>query len=331
MKRALLVGIDHYRGMPLTGCVADATEMAELLKRNSDDRMNYEVKLVTSTKGGDPITRTDLRRLLQKLFRDAKNMQLLFYFAGHGAESPWGSELVTQDYRQSRYGVSVNDIITLANASAAPEIVIILDSCYSGDIGDTPGFQMDALSPDFRFGRALLREGVTILAAARPREGAAEEDGHGSFTKLLLQGLEGAAADHLGNVTALSLYDFASRPFGAFEQRPMLKAHVNAPSVLRECTPAISQDLLMTLTRYFASPGIKLRLSPRYEGKRPIPRGKEPTPEQRAFDYFKLLRNAGMLSTEDNADLYFAAIKSKRVFLTPTGRYFWKIAKKEGI
>src|SRR5262245_29326477 len=137
MKRALLVGIDHYRAMPLSGCVADATEMAMMLRRNSDNSKNYDVKLIAGAKGGEEITRTDLRRLLQQLFADSKNMQLLFYFAGHGAESPWGSELVTQDYQKSRYGVAVNDVITLANASPAQETVIILDSCYSGNIGDT--------------------------------------------------------------------------------------------------------------------------------------------------------------------------------------------------
>jgi hypothetical protein len=38
-----------------------------------------------------------------------------------------------------------------------------------------------------------------------------------------------------------------------------------------------------------------------------------------------------MLAIEDDLDLYFAALKSKEVFLTAAGRYFWGLAKKERI
>jgi hypothetical protein len=67
-------------------------------------------------------------------------------------------------------------------------------------------------------------------------------------------------------------------------------------------------------------------MSPDHEGVRPILPGVEPTPEQAAFDYFKELRNAGLLTTEGNKDLYFVALASEEVFLTPLGRYFWTLA-----
>ncbi|HYL98597.1 MAG TPA: caspase family protein [Blastocatellia bacterium] len=328
-KRALLVGIDHYRGMALKGCVADATEMAWLLHKNPDNTNNYDINLVVSGDGKSEITRSVLRGLLRKLFANSTGMDLFFFFAGHGSQSPWGAELLPQDYPRTGDGVSVNDVVTLANASAASEVVIILDSCFAGDAGNLKGFQSDELSSEFRFGKALLREGVTILSASRPTEGAAEEHGHGSFTKLLLQGLEGGAADHLGNVSALSLYEFASRAFGAFEQRPMLKSHLTRPSILRNCKSAITPEVFANILKYFPSATAKVRLCPGYEGKRPIPKGRRLSAEQEAFDYFKLLRNTGLLKTENDIDLYYAAIKSKNVYLTPTGQYLWRLAKKD--
>ena len=329
-KRALIVGIDHYSRMPLTGCVADAQEMAALLRRNSDGSKNYDVHLVVSEKGKPRISRQELRGLLRKkLFDESKGMHLLFYFSGHGARSSWGSELVLQDYPTTHDGVSVDDLITLANASPAVEVVIILDCCFGGETGDLKGIQADGIADEFRFGRAVLREGVTILTASRPAEVSMEEEGHGVFTKLLLEGLEGGAADNFGNVTALRLYDFASRAFNSFEQRPMLKSHVVSPSLLRTCPSAITRETFQSILEHFPDPNSKVRLSKKHEGTRPIPRGVRPTPEQLAFDCFKELRNTGLLATEDNLDLYYVAMKSKHVFLTPRGQYFWRLAQKD--
>jgi hypothetical protein len=48
-KRALLVGINDYDQVnSLTGCVADAEAMAEVLARNGDNSVNFECRLLTS-------------------------------------------------------------------------------------------------------------------------------------------------------------------------------------------------------------------------------------------------------------------------------------------
>jgi hypothetical protein len=69
-------------------------------------------------------------------------------------------------------------------------------------------------------------------------------------------------------------------------------------------------------------------MSPAHEGTRPIPQGVDPTPEQKAFDYFKELRNAGLLTTDNSKDLYFVALDSEDVCLTRLGRYFWQLASE---
>ncbi len=326
MKRALIVGIDDYPGSPLTGCVADADAMALLLERNEGGARNYDVRKATS--GTDFIDRGRLRALLRELFDNSRGAGLLLYFAGHGAQTPWGAELVTQDYSENSLGVSMNDVIALANDSPAREVVLVLDCCFSGDLGNIPGLQPIGLSEAFAPGRAVLREGVTLLAASKATEPSVEHAGHGAFTRLVLEGLEGAAGDHLGQVTALSLYDFASRAFGAWEQRPVFKSHIVQSSPIRICKPWIDPNLLRRLPDYFVAPDSRHTMSPAHEGTRPIPAGAQPTTEQQAFNYFKDLRNAGLLTTDANKDLYFVALGSEGVYLTALGRYFWNLAKE---
>ncbi len=70
-------------------------------------------------------------------------------------------------------------------------------------------------------------------------------------------------------------------------------------------------------------------MTPAHEGEgRPLDPGDAGTPEQQAFDSFKRLRNAGLLSVEGGTDLYFAALQSLEVFLTPVGRHYWKLARQ---
>jgi hypothetical protein len=320
MKRALLVGIDDYQGAPLHGCVADARELGSLIERNSNGSNNYDVRCVTSDE--TTINRRHLVQLLDDLFGNAGNTQLLFFFAGHGRPGDVGAGLVTQDSDD----VGMDYVINKANASPSPEVILILDCCFSGDLGNVPALQASAVAPAFRFGNTLLREGVTVLTAARATEPSAESGGHGAFTRLLLEGLEGAAADHLGVVTSQSLYAFASRAFGAWDQRPVLKSYVTQSSSIRSCDPWIEPALLRHLPDYFATADARHRMSPDHEGDRPVQEGTEPTAEQKAFDYFKMLRNAGLLATDGAKDLYFVALASEEVYLTPLGQYFWRLA-----
>jgi len=330
MRRALLVGIDHYLGSPLTGCVADAEGMAAMLEQNQDASPNYDVKLVTSDPGPTKtVTRGGLRTLLADLFNNAHDMEVLFFFAGHGTQTPWGGELVTQDYAPNSMGVSMNDVLTLANDSPAREVILILDCCFSGDLGNVPGLQSAAVAPAFRLDKTILGENVTVLAASRSTQLSAEvpDGGQGAFTRLLIDGLDGAAADYLGDVTSLSLYAFASRPFTAWQQRPVFKSHVSQPTAIRVCRPPLDPDLLRKLPRYFQNAEAHYTMTPAHEGVRPIPPGVAPTPDQEAFDYFKHLRNASLLTTDNSKDLYFVALDSEDVYLTRLGRYFWQLAK----
>ena len=330
MKRALLVGIDDYPTLrPLTGCVADATALNDLLERHADETPNWRTELITSAAGPNTVTRDSLRRVLTELFASARGTDLLFFFAGHGAQTPWGADLVTQDAAPHSMGVSMNDLVTLANDSPARSVTILLDCCFSGDTGNTPGLQSTGVAEEFRLSKAVVRENVTIMAASRGTEASQEVNGHGAFTRILLDGLDGGATDHRGNVTALSLYGYVSPAFDAWEQRPVLKTYLTEPVVLRVGPPWLDADLLRQLPKHFPTEDHRLQLTPAHEGDgRPLPSSDAGTIEQQEFDYVGRLRNANLVTTDDKRDHYWVAMESGHVYLTGLGRYFWRLANR---
>jgi len=62
------------------------------LSTNADGSPNWTVDLLLSTDGGSTVTRDVLRGQLARLFANTRDTDLLFYFAGHGGQSPWGAD-----------------------------------------------------------------------------------------------------------------------------------------------------------------------------------------------------------------------------------------------
>jgi Caspase domain len=323
-KRALLIGIDDYPEAPLLGCVADADAMASMLRAHANGERNYTVKTLTHPR--EAVGRSAIRAAMEELFSNAPHFDLFFYFSGHGRRTAFGAELVGSDLE----GVSLGDLLALANGSAAKSVTIVLDCCFSGDVGNAGGLQPIQVAEEFRKNISVLADGVAVLAASRPTQPALEAAGQGVFTRLLLDGLSGGATDHVGKVTALSLYAYASAALGEWDQRPIFKAHLADTPVLRIGPPWLDPALLRRLPEMFSTRDSRVCMTPAHEGEgRPFPPGVLGTPEQQAFDYFKKLRNAGLLTTDNDEDHYFVAMNSREVYLTPLGRYFWDRAKRQ--
>lgn len=329
MRRGLLVGIDAYGFSPLAGCVADAVALDDVLSRHADGGPNWQLESMLGVDGEPPITREVLRGGLSRLFKDAREADLLFFFAGHGGQTPWGADLVCQDATENSLGVSMSDLVTLANESPARSVTLILDCCFSGNAGALPGLQAAAVAESFRLERTVLRENVTVMAASRSTETSAEVEGHGAFTRVLLDGLEGGATDHRGNITALSLYAYISNAFDDWQQRPILKTNLTEPLALRIGPPWLEIELLRQLPQHFPAADTRVQLTPAHEGEgRPLARTEDGTPQQQQFDYMGRLRNANLVTTDGRRDHYWVAMESGDVYLTPLGRYFWSLAKR---
>jgi hypothetical protein len=314
VRRALVVGIDDYSSSPLTGCVADAEAIRELLERNHDGSRNFDVRLITAP--SETITRSTLREAITELFIQPAEVAL-FYFSGHGTENDLGGYLVTQDFSAYDEGVAMGDVIRQANQSSVTEVVILLDCCHSGHLGNEGGGPRDANA------NAIVREGVTILTASRSSEAAMEANGRGLFTTLVCSGLDGGAADVLGRTNVAGLFAYVDQSLGAWQQRPLYKSHVSSLLCLRESAPSVSFDRLRRLTEFFHVQDGEFRLDPTYETTH-LDRQ-----DDHVEDYQVLVayRNARLIVVTEDEHLYWAAINSGPVALTPLGRHYWRLVK----
>jgi len=319
MRKALCVGIDNYTFGALSGCVNDASRIAGLLSRHFDNSPNFECKVASAPLGGaaDAVTRASLRQQLDALFK-SKGDCALFHFSGHGTVNNLDGFLVTQDAMSYDEGVAMSEVLQRANSSAASEVVILLDCCFSGALGNPPVVDNT---------KSLLREGVSILTASRGDQPSVETGGGGLFTSLVVDALDGGAADPLGNVTSTAVYAYVDTAFGAWEQRPLLKSHVSRLVALRHCRPPIPREILRRLPQLFPLPAEDRALDPSYEES-----SGAPDPGNVAiFKDLQALSRVHLVTPVDSPHMYQAAINSRSCRLTPTGRYYWRLAEANRI
>ena len=317
-RRALCVGIDDYEFGALRGCVNDAQRMAELLRTHQDHSPNFECRTLKAQTGQKEIvTRETLREQVEQLFKDPADVAL-FHFSGHGTVNNLDGYLVTQDAKKYDAGVAMGDVLKLANKSKVAEVVVLLDCCYSGNLGNAPAIDNS---------KALLREGVSILTAARGDQPSVEAGGGGIFTSLVLDALDGGAANILGAVSVAAVYAFVDAALGAWDQRPLFKAHVSRVLEIRRCDPPIDQAILRQLPAFFPLPAEDHPLDPSYESRSANP---NPTNVAR-FASLQALNRLHLVTPVDAPHMYDAAIGSTACRLTPTGRYYWRLARDHRI
>lgn len=324
-KLALVVGIDRYESdayNDLSCCEADAATMERLLAHHqagegeSRGRANYSTRLLTSDQS-QRITTASLAQSVEQLMTHSMgDGDVLFYFSGHGLANEDGGYLVTQDATPESPGYPMQALLDAANRSGNKSVVIILDCCHSGAIGNFTG--------DQGFNRVSIGPNVTVLAGSGATQKSAEGWEHSLFTSLASEGLEGGAADVRGEVSAAALYAYIEQSLGAWDQRPVYKSYARSLKPLRQCVPAVPDEVLARLPEWFKRDDSSYPMNPSFEVSH-----ESADPELVAvFDQFKLLRNANLLTTDDRKDLYWIALESGAVQLTPQGRLFWKRAQR---
>jgi hypothetical protein len=313
MKRALLVGIDEYdQFQSLYGCVNDVDAIEPLLSRNEDSSPNFDTQKRTSATGG--VTRDALLGDFDLLLGGGADVALL-YFAGHGAGSGTDVALVTEDGTSATPGVAFSEVLAKVAESSVREVILILDCCFSGAAGGIPQLASSATA---------LRDGVSILAASRGDQTAAETTtGRGLFSSLLGGALEGGAADVIGKVTIAGLYSYLDESLGAWDQRPAFKANVDRLHELRSCQPAVPLTELRQISELFPVADYLFPLDPSYEPDAELGNSEH----ERVFSTLQKYRAAKLLEPVDAEHMYFAAMESKACRLTPLGRHYWQVAR----
>lgn len=315
MRRALCIGIDQYEFGSLTGCVNDARRMEAILRTHHDGSPNFDCRTLLAPTGSrnDIVTRSTLRKGLEQLFNDKADVVLL-HFSGHGTVNDLDGFLVTQDATKYDDGVAMSQVLTYANNSKASEVVILLDCCYSGALGNPPTIDNK---------KASLREGISILTASRGDQPSVETGGGGLFTSLVVDALEGGAADVLGAVSAPAIYAYVEAALGSWDQRPLFKAYVTRVLELRCCAPPIERAILRRLPELFPLPAEDFQLDPTYEHTS----GNADTTNVATFKDLQKLSRLHLVVPVDAPYMYDAAMQSKACRLTPSGRYYWRLAK----
>ncbi|GCC10018.1 caspase domain protein [archaeon] len=313
MKKALIVGIDNYQSSPLSGCVNDANAIANTLETNGDGSPNFSVRLTTSP--NTDVTRSSLREAIENLFSGESDMALL-YFSGHGFIKSTGGYLVTKDASRYDEGVSMDDVLNIANQSNAKNKVIILDCCHSGALG-SPSVTNNNL--------AQLSEGLSVLTASRDSESAMEVNGSGVFTSLVVDALKGGAADLRGSITPGSLYAYVDEALGAWDQRPIFKTNVSNFASLRNVPPKVPFETMRKIIIYFNTPEAEHQLNPSYEDT-------EKSANEDNVKIFKDLQkfqSVGLVVPVDEEFMYFAALNSKSCRLTALGYQYWRLVNEK--
>lgn len=193
---AIVIGIEQYRQkLPRADfAVQDAKKVTEYLTKV----MGYpEEKVVTLL--NDRATNVDLAKYFEKWLPNnvEKGSSVFIYFSGHGAPDPktGGSYLVPYDGDPTfitETGYSLKRMYNALEKLPAKEIVVALDSCFSGAGGRSvlaEGARPLVMSSQ----KTPVLPGNTIVLAAASNEQISstyKEKGHGLFTYFLLKGIK---------------------------------------------------------------------------------------------------------------------------------------------
>lgn len=322
MRKALIVGIDHYHHIAsLNGCVKDAYAVKGVLERHADGTVNFATpRLFTASSPNDAITKPQLKTAIREVFDDDSEIAL-FYFAGHGFIEDTGGFLCTSDTESGDDGVSINELMTIAGQSAARNKVIMLDSCHGGVAGS--GQQSSNI--------AQIVNGMTILTASTANQYAEETPSGGVFTNLLVDALEGAAANLVGDVTPGSVYAHIDQSLGPWAQRPVFKTNVKTFVSLRKASAPIPFEDLAALAIHFPSDDYEFKLDPSFEPERSPEQAADtsiPAPSSTNTAVFAVLQRyarVNLVRPVGAPHMWHAAMQNQSCELTVLGQHYRRL------
>jgi Uncharacterized protein containing caspase domain len=193
---AIVIGIESYRQkLPKADfAIADARTMTEYLTKV----MGYpEENIVTLT--NEHASKSDFEKYFEKWLGNnvEKGDTVFIYYSGHGAPNPKTGDayLVPYDGDPSfiaETGYSLKRMYDALGKLQAKEIIVALDSCFSGAGGRSVIAKgARPLVMNLQSNMALSRN-MTVLSASSGEQISStyDEKGHGLFTYFLLKGIK---------------------------------------------------------------------------------------------------------------------------------------------
>jgi len=215
---ALVIGISKYREktIPEVKYAARDAEVVARYLENVGGIPRANIKVLTD----DKATKSDIEAQISDWIprRTTEASTVFIYYAGHGTPGPQGREAFVvpyegrPDYPSQLY--PLQKMYDTLNKLPAREVVVMLDSCFSGAKGrsitgeGTRPISISIENPVLAGGK------IMILAASSGSQVSSDYDKvrHGLFTYYLLRGMRGEASrDREGTVELGGLYEFVKK------------------------------------------------------------------------------------------------------------------------
>lgn len=225
-RYALVIGIAQYNNpllRSLSKTETDAEAVAQVFKKYG----NYGVTLLKGKVTAEEVN----CKLTTLLLEQAVDNEALIYFTGHGIKglaeadtlAPEKGYLAASDCEviknaekwNVRRGIGLESLNTLIQQSNLKNLVVILDSCYSGEF-------LERTLLENSFTAFKTGKDYALITACRRFEKALakKSEEHSVFTGALLEGLSPTQAGE-GHVTTNQLFDFIDRKLRDSVQEPI--------------------------------------------------------------------------------------------------------------
>ncbi|GAW67976.1 polysaccharide deacetylase [Geoanaerobacter pelophilus] len=230
---AVVIGIERYRDLNKADY---AVRDAELMKRYLTELLGYPKENVIGLMN-EHATRSDISKHLGSwlLNRVNSDSTVFVYYAGHGAPDPITGDayLVPFDgdpaYPDST-AISIKKLYESLGKLPAKQVVVALDSCFSGSGGRSviqQGVRPLVMS---NINKLTVSDNMAVLAASSGNQTSTSYDkaGHGLFTYFLLKGIKDSVVDN----KALDLQSLYNRLLPSVQKEALLKNVVQTPVLL---------------------------------------------------------------------------------------------------
>lgn len=214
---AIVIGINDYQNVRrLQYAINDATAVGNLLEQQGFAVTRLVSPKDTTRQAIETVLGTELPKRLRS------NDRVLVFFSGHGQDDP-NSEGTKMGYllpieaspqNLAATAISMGRVKEWANFWRAKHVLFIVDSCYSGIIGENAK-SIPAVTPQFL--KQVTREpGRQLIVAGEADQEALEvaQWEQSLFTHFLLEGLgknKSADQDSDGVILASELYNYLQR------------------------------------------------------------------------------------------------------------------------
>jgi hypothetical protein len=250
---ALVIGISKYREEaipPVKYASRDAEVIARYLE-NVGGIPRSNIKVLTDAS----VTKSDLEAYIEDWLarRVSKDSVVFVYYAGHGAPDIESKEAYIvpyeghPDFPLKLY--SLKKMYESLNRLPAREVIVMLDSCFSGT-GGRSVTKSGARPLVISIENPVLASGkINVLAAATGAQISSDYDSarHGLFTYFLLRGMRGEADKNANGAIELGeLYDYVKTNVS---EKASLDLNRDQTPVLLPSAEAIGESLKMPVSK----------------------------------------------------------------------------------